>query len=126
MTRSCASLKQQVRQASRYKNLAEHIRKTEAALLHLRWAEAEQNAEAMRQALQTTEQRVNDLLVVVTQGTTTRTEIAAELPGLRQTEAAAAAIVQKLVLVREQIEAETKRIEGEMAAHATAPAASAC
>ncbi len=35
------SLKQQVRQASRYRNLAEHIRRTEAALLHLRWLEAE-------------------------------------------------------------------------------------
>ena len=38
------SLKQQMRQASRYRNLAEHIRRTEAALLHLRWHEAEQNA----------------------------------------------------------------------------------
>lgn len=111
------SLKQQVRQASRYRNLAEHIRKTEAALLHLRWAEAEQNAEAMKQALQAAEQRVNDLLVVVTQGTTARTEIAAELPDLRRTEAAAAAVVQKLTLAREQIEAETKRIADEIGAH---------
>src|SRR5580692_8270555 len=37
-------LKQQVRQASRYKNLADHIRRTEAALLHLRWLEAEDNS----------------------------------------------------------------------------------
>ena len=90
------SLRQQVRQASRYKNLAEHIRRTEAALLHLRWVEAEQNAETLKQALQEAEKRVNELLVIVTQGHTARTESAAELPGLRQTEAAAAAIVQKL------------------------------
>src|SRR6202000_3354509 len=45
------SLKTQVRQASRYKNLAEHIRRTEAALLHLRWNETEQNVEGLRQAL---------------------------------------------------------------------------
>jgi len=109
------SLKQQVRQASRYRNLAEHIRRAEAALLHLRWLEGEQNAEAARQAMQTAELRVNELLAVVTQGNTRRTEIATELPGLRQTEAAAAAIVQKLTLTREQIEAETKRIDGEIA-----------
>ena len=107
------NLKQQVRQASRYRNLAEHIRRTEAALLHLRWAEAEQNAEAVKQAFGNAEQSVHDLLAIVTQGTTTRTEIAAELPGLRQTEATAAAIVQKLTLAREQIESETRRLQQE-------------
>ncbi|MFY9287775.1 MAG: chromosome segregation protein SMC [Alphaproteobacteria bacterium] len=111
------NLKQQVRQASRYRNLADHIRRTEAALLHLRWTEAEQNAETMKQALQAAEQRVNELLAVVTQSTTKRTEIAADLPGLRQTEAAAAAIVQKLTLQREQIEHEVKRIADEVEAH---------
>lgn len=109
------SLKTQVRQASRYRNLAEHIRRTEAALLHLRWLEGEQNAEAVRQAEQTAELRVNELLAIVTQGNTQRAEIAAELPGLRQTEAAAASIVQKLTLTREQIEAETRRIGNEIA-----------
>ncbi len=107
------SLKTQVRQASRYKNLAEHIRRAEAALLHLRWLEAEQNAENLRQGLQNAELRVNELLVVVTQGTTARTNMAAELPGLRQTEAACAAVVQKLVLAREQIDAESRRIANE-------------
>jgi chromosome segregation protein len=107
------SLKQQVRQASRYRNLAEHIRRTEAALLHLRWLEGEQNAEATRHALQRAEQRVNELLAIVTQGNTQRTEIAAELPGLRQSEAAAASIVQKLTLTREQIDAEMRRLQAE-------------
>lgn len=104
-------LKQQVRQASRYRNLAEHIRRTEAALLHLRWLEGEQNAEATRAALHTAELRVNELLVIVTQSNTQRAEIAAELPGLRQTEAAAAAIVQKLTLARQQIDDEIRRVE---------------
>lgn len=113
------SLRTQMRQASRYKNLADHIRKAEAALLHLRWIEAEQNSETLKQALQTAESRVNELLIIVTQGHTARTESVAELPGLRQTEAAAAAVVQKLTLAREQIEAETRRIANEVAAHET-------
>ena len=107
------SLKQQVRQASRYRNLAEHIRRTEAALLHLRWAEAERNAENLRQALAEAEARAGELLAVVTAGTARRTDIAADLPGLRQAEAAAAAIVQKLHIRREQIEAEARRLAEE-------------
>ncbi len=110
------SLKQQVRQASRYRNLAEHIRRTEAALLHLRWLEAEDNAAKMREALQTAEQCVNDLLAVVTRGNAARSDIAAELPSLRKDEAAAAAIVQKLTLAREQNETENTRIIGEIQA----------
>lgn len=106
-------LKTQVRQASRYRNLADHIRRTEAALLHLRWIEAGQNDEAAKQALQTAETGVTELLAVVTQGNTARTEIAAELPALRQAEAAAAAIVQKLTIAREHIDAEAKRLEHE-------------
>ncbi len=107
------SLKQQVRQASRYRNLADHIRRTEAALLRLRWVEAENNADAMRNALQEAELRANELLATVTRGNTARAEITADLPGLRQTEAAAAAIVQKLMLAREQLEAEEQRVTQE-------------
>ncbi len=110
------SLKTQVRQASRYRNLADHIRKTEAALLHMRWAEAGQNAETVKLALEAAEARVMEMLSVVTQGNTARTEIAALLPSMRQVEAAAAAVVQKLTLVREQLDSETKRIADETAA----------
>jgi chromosome segregation protein len=107
------SLKQQVKQASRYRNLAEHIRNTEAALLQLKWAEAEGNAETVRASLAETEKRVNDLMLVVTEGTTKRTEAAAGLPDLRQTEAGKAVVVQKLTLAREQIDAEARRIASE-------------
>ena len=110
------SLKTQVRQASRYRNLAEHIRKADAALLHLRWLEAEQNAEATKQAQSAAELRSNELLGIVTQGNTARANAAAELPDLRQIEAAAAAVVQKLTIAREHIEAESKRIANETAA----------
>ncbi|MGE0109550.1 MAG: chromosome segregation protein SMC [Bdellovibrionales bacterium] len=110
------NLKQQVRQASRYRNLAEHIRKTEAGLLHLKWVEAEGNASNTRQALQAAESHANELLAIVTQSTTSRTEIAAELPALREAEAAAAAIVQKLTLAREQIDDEAKRTEANIRA----------
>ncbi len=103
-------LKTQVRQASRYRNLADHIRRTEAALLHLRWIEAEANDATAKSALKTAESRVTELLAVVTQDNAARADIASELPAMRQAEAVAAAIVQKLTLAREQIDSELKRV----------------
>ncbi len=108
------SLKQQVRQASRYRNLADHIRRTEAGLLHLRWQEALEDDQKVKEALTAIDQRVAELTSLVLQGETARTEGAAALPSLRQNEAIAAAAVQKLTLAREQIDSESRRIAGEI------------
>lgn len=107
------SLKTQVRQASRYRNLADHIRRTEAALAHLRWVAAEKQTEQSHEACRAAETRVNELLAVVTRSTTERTEAAAILPGLRQAEAVAAAAVQRLLIAREQLESEQRRVAQE-------------
>jgi chromosome segregation protein len=109
------ALKQQVKQASRYRNLADHIRRTEAALLQLRWTAGQNQLEQNRVALQQAEIAVNDLLVVVTRANTERATAAAELPALRATEAAAATVVQRLMLAREQLESEAQRIANETA-----------
>ncbi|MBP7251888.1 MAG: chromosome segregation protein SMC [Alphaproteobacteria bacterium] len=107
------SLKTQVRQASRYRNLADHIRRTEAALAHLRWVTAEQQTEQSHAACRAAETRVNELLAVVTRSTTERTEAATVLPALRQAEAVAAAAVQRLLIAREQLESEQRRVAQE-------------
>ncbi len=111
------SLKTQVRQASRYRNLADHIRRTEAALLSLRWTEALNGDETAKAAFAAAEARATELLAVVTEGNAARANAAAELPAMRQAEASAAAIVQKLTLAREQIDAEAKRIASETREH---------
>ena len=109
------SLKTQVRQASRYRNLADHIRRTEAALAHLRWTAGQEQAVLSRAAMAEAESTVNALLAVVTRGTTDRTNAAAELPALRQAEAAAAAVVQRLALAREQLDSALRRVTQETA-----------
>ena len=108
-------LKSQVRQASRYRNLAEHIRRTEAALAHLRWTAGQEQAVTSRAAMAEAENTVNELLAVVTRSTTDRTNAAAELPAMRQTEAAAAVVVQRLALAREQLDGELRRVTQETA-----------
>lgn len=108
------SLKQQVRQASRYRNLADHIRRAEATLLHLRWTEAEKQSEQLAEALADAAQSVNELTSVVARGTTARVERAATIPELRQAETAAAAVVQKLMLERDRVETELRRVGDEV------------
>ena len=51
-------LKRQARQATRYRNLSDHIRRAEAILLHLRWTEARDRREAALRDLQGAEEAV--------------------------------------------------------------------
>ncbi len=110
------NLKQQVRQASRYRNLAEHIRKTEAALLHLRWLEAEDEGAKAQEALEAAGKLVAELTSVVAGMETQRTTLASELPDLRKAEAGAAAVVQRLTLARDQLDHEAAQVEGQITA----------
>lgn len=110
------SLKTQVRQASRYRNLGELLRKTEAGLLFLKAKQAEVSLRLAEDTHAEAEGRVRELTSTVTQFTTQRTESAAELPPLRQAEAAASAVVQRLFLESEALAREEARLQSEQAA----------
>ncbi|MEI6559726.1 MAG: chromosome segregation protein SMC, partial [Rhodospirillaceae bacterium] len=103
-------LKKQARQANRYRNLSDLIRRAEAVLWHLRWQAATAATESARAQFATAESQVRDLMAAVANLTTRRTNDAADLPQLRQSEAAAAAALQRLVLAREQLDAEERRV----------------
>lgn len=109
MEQQLQGLRKQARQASRYRNLQEHIRRAEAILLHLKWAEAEKALVRSRAGFDAAENAVRGLMLAVTQATTKRTEQAAGLPAKRQAEAVAAAALQRLVLAREQLDQEERR-----------------
>ncbi len=109
------ALKTQARQAVRYRNIAGQIRRTEATLFHLRWVAA--NAE-----LSESEQAKNLAVRVVAERTGEQAEAstrqalaAAELPALREAEAAAAAGLQRLVIARDALEREETRARERMA-----------
>ncbi len=103
-------LKKQARQAARYRNLSEQIRRAEAVVWHLRWLAAEAETVAARGQFAEVEDRVRALMLSVTQLTTRHGEAAATLPDLRQTEAASAAALQRLVLAKDGLEAELRRV----------------
>ena len=110
MDAQLGTLKKQARQASRYRNISEQIRKTEAVLLHLRWVAAEGALAGSRLAFNDAEVTVRDHMQAVATETTQRTTDAEGLPRLRQAEAQAAQALQRLVIAREALDAEEKRV----------------
>jgi chromosome segregation protein len=105
-------LKRQARQASRYRNLSEHIRAAETRLLAVRWMGAVAVLDAAQESVREAERQVEDLTGLAATAATHQAEAAARLPELRQRESEAAAVLQKLAGVRERLDAEEERIAG--------------
>jgi chromosome segregation protein len=103
-------LKKQARQASRYRNLQDHIRRAEAILFHLQWQDARQRLEYSEQTLMAAETAVVSLTSAAAIAATRQTEAATVLPSLRQAEAEAAAELQRLTIARGALDKEEERI----------------
>ena len=106
-----AHLKKQARQATRYRNLSDHIRKAEATLFHLLWTADEEALEAASKEFAEMGAVVATLTGAAAAAATAQAEGAAELPAKRQAEAEAAAELQRLTVARDGLEAEEQRIE---------------
>lgn len=116
MDTQLGALKKQARQAARYRNLSEQIRKAEAVLWHLRWIAHEAELRRARSAFDQAEETVRTLMLAVNQLNQGRSTAAATLPDKRQAEAKAAAALQRLVIAREQLEADERRVTEQQAA----------
>ena len=108
-------LKKQARQATRYRNLNDHIRRAEATLFLVRWRDAGVAQASAAEHQRDTERQVGEHTGVATNFATQRAEAAAGLPDLRRTEADAAAELQRAVTAREINEAEAARVAQAMA-----------
>ena len=106
-------LKKQSRQANRYRNLSDHIRKAEATLYHLRWVQAEDALEASSETLKTAEETVNELTRRTATASLAQNQTASDLPTLRDAEVAAAAELQRLGIARDGLVTEEDRIKKE-------------
>ena len=84
-------LKKQARQANRYRNLSDHIRKAEATLFFLRWTADEKTLEAATQELNELAGMVTDHTGTAAAAAAVQDENATELPKQRPAEAEAAA-----------------------------------
>ncbi|MBI4183408.1 MAG: chromosome segregation protein SMC [Proteobacteria bacterium] len=104
------NLKKQSRQASRYRNLSGHIRRAEALLLLIRWRRAEAQREQARARLDGAEALVAALTGSAARAATVQADTAAQLPELRQAEAEAAARLHRLIVARDGLAEEERRV----------------
>jgi chromosome segregation protein len=104
------ALKKQARQAKRYRNIQDQLRRAEAVLMHQEWQAARERDAAARHALQEAESAVGAAAGEAAAAATAQAEIATALPALRQNEAAAAAEVQRITVARAELEREETRV----------------
>ncbi len=104
-----AGLKRQARQATRYRNLSGHIRKAEAIGLHLRWTQAETALTEAESSLHEAEEQVTEHTREASVASTAQGEASSALPPLRENEARAAAVLQRLNVERENLDREEAR-----------------
>jgi chromosome segregation protein len=103
------NLKKQARQASRYRNLSGHIRKAEALAHYLRWTAAELKLAAAQEELSATSSAVEACTSRAAEASTIQANLAAELPPLRDAEAARSAALHRLIVERDALDAEEQR-----------------
>ena len=110
-----AALKTQARQAVRYRNISSQVRRTEALLFHLRWTAARTEVEETQRAKDETVRLVAARTGEQARASTIQARSAAALPALRESEAKAAAALQRLLIARETLEREETRAKQRIA-----------
>jgi chromosome segregation protein len=102
-------LKKQARQATRYRNLNNHLRRLEAILLHLDVCGAKTALAQAEETMAAAEVQVAETTREAAAQTRLQAEAAERLPALRQAEAEAAAALQRLRLDRDGLDREAER-----------------
>ncbi|UYP67142.1 chromosome segregation protein SMC [Thalassobacter stenotrophicus] len=103
------TLARQARQAARYREIGTSLRLAEGQLLYRRWREAEEaraKAEAQVRTLLTEAAQAES---AVTRAASARTQAEDKLPPLREEEAVSAAVLQRVLVARDTLEAEETR-----------------
>ena len=94
-------LARQAKQATRYREIGEDLRRTESLLLYRRWYEAEEAFLKSQAELRVKINQAAQAEAIVQQVTKKRTECDAALPSLREEEAEASAALQRLILQKD-------------------------
>jgi len=103
-------LKRQARQASRYRNIGEQLRKIEAQLAHVRWQKVMLLKQAAEHTFAESEREVGALTGVAAEAATRQAEIAAGLPPLRQAEAETIQLLDQARRAEAEVAAEERRV----------------
>jgi chromosome segregation protein len=115
LTAQIDALKRQARQAIRYRAVSAEVRKAEAMLYHLRFLAANAEVADAEQIKDASVRVVAERTGAQAEAATRQALAAAELPGLRETEARAAAALHRLNVARDALEREEARARERMA-----------
>ncbi|PWB57262.1 MAG: chromosome segregation protein SMC, partial [Bradyrhizobiaceae bacterium] len=103
------ALKRQARQAVRYRAVSSAVRRAEAMLFHLRWVAANAEEADAGTAKDAASRLVTERTAAQAETAKRQAVLAAEMPPLREEEAKAAAVLQRLVLARDELDREEAR-----------------
>lgn len=101
-----STLARQARAAQRYREIAEGLRRAEAMLLWRHWHDADAARAVASAALTATARAAGLAQTEAAASARAREEAEAAMPGLREEDAIAGAVLQRLVLERDRIEGE--------------------
>ena len=104
-----SQLARQARQAARYRDIGDALRRTEGVLLYRRWRVAEDARQTTAEALRSQMAVAAEAEKAVRQATVARQNAEEALPPLREEEAIAAAIVQRLGVQRDTLSDQENR-----------------
>ncbi len=105
------SLRRQARQATRYKGLAADIRRNEALLYHIAHKDSTRGLAEAERKLEADVREVAERALHQAEAARLQAVAAYGLPGLRDEESRAGAVLQRLMIAREQLEGEEKRAQ---------------
>ncbi len=105
------TLARQAKQAARYREIADELRSSEAALLFRRWAEAQLISQQAETALATATAGAGGSEADASKAARARDQMAEKMPPLREEETIASAVLQRLLVERDTIEDEEARAQ---------------
>ncbi|MHA7774184.1 chromosome segregation protein SMC [Roseibium sp. M-1] len=105
------NLRRQSRQASRYRNLSSEIRAAEASILFIRWTEARDALGTAEAHFAEAQKQVNEVTGLQAESARVQAIAAHKLPELRDEAARAGAALQRLVIARNELDAEERRVK---------------
>lgn len=98
-----SQLARQARQAQRYREIGENLRLSEGMLLYRRWREADEARLAAEDELRVRVEQASKAEALVRAAAAQRATFEEKLPPLREEEAIAAAVLQRLVVQRDSL-----------------------
>ncbi|MCK4860657.1 MAG: AAA family ATPase, partial [Rhodobacteraceae bacterium] len=103
------SLARQARQAARYREIAEELRRAEGLLLYRRWREADVERQTTSEALTTATKGAASAQGEAALSAKARGEAESKVPPLREEEAIAGAVLQRLLVERDSLNEKEQR-----------------